>query len=261
MTKQGNPTTLLLIAFLTMSSLVLTNFSVAADYPVFVDTSNVPRPSTPEFTVSLVDHSYETEPITSSTTNPYNNKTTTTTIQSQHIKNVTIDLTIKNQPYPATIAGNTSQMFFFVRTKGHYTQDFAEDLQVIPFYVADYRTFPIIMQSDSDYTVISLPTENYSVGDEIDIQVAAVLAYACTFTRETLPPMTEFKYIRAATSNWSVTQTFTMPNTPNATNMEQTESFADFDNIALLLPVSFIAIIAVSLAVLITKRKQNHKMN
>jgi hypothetical protein len=255
MTKLGKPTILLFVAVLTLSSLVLTSFSVVTDYPVFVDTSNVPRPSTPEFTISLADHSYNTDPITSSTTNFYNNKTTTTTIPSQHIKNFTVDLTIKNQPYPATIEGNTSQMFFFVRTKGHYTQDFAEDFQVVPFYVSDYSSFPNVMQSGSNYTVVSLPAEGYSVGDEIDFQVAAVLAYGCSFTRATLPPMTEFKYIRAATSNWSATQTFTMPDTTlNASKLSQTTSFANSD-FTFLLIIAFIATITVSLALLMRKKK------
>lgn len=251
--------TLMLIAVLTISSLMLTNFLSATDYPVFVDTSNVPKPTTPEFTITLADHSYDTDPITTSTTNPYNNQTTTTTIPSQHIKNVNIDLTIKNQAYPQTIDGNTTQMFFFIRTKGHYAQDFSEDYQHIPLYVSDYPDFPNVMQSDSDYTVISLPAGGYNVGDEIDFQVSAVLAYGCSFTRTAMPPMFEFKYIRAATSNWSNTQTFTIPDTLSTPNIEQTASFVGFENIALLLSATFIATIVVSLTVLIRKRKQNQK--
>ena len=41
--------------------------------------SSATKPSVPEFNVSLADHSYDVAPVTTSTTNPYNNKTTTTT--------------------------------------------------------------------------------------------------------------------------------------------------------------------------------------
>lgn len=260
MIKLGKSTTLLLITALTLSSLMFTNFSVATDYPVFVDTSNVPRPSTPEFTISLADHSYDADPVTSSTTNPYNNQTTTITIPSQHIKNVNIDLTIKNQPYPVTIEGNTSQMFFFVRTKGHYAQDFSNDYQYIPLYVSDYPDFPNVMQSGSDYTVISLSIEGYNIGDEIDYQVAAVLAYGCSFTRTAIPPMFEFKYIRAATSNWSATQTFTIPDPLNASNMDQTTN-ANSEDLTLLLLVALIALTIASLAVAVLIRKERKRID
>ena len=139
---------LILIMAISSSSLLMIK-------PAFAQ--SIPTPTVPEFTVKLADHSYDVPPVTTSTTNPYNNKTTTTTIPSYHVRNLTIDLTIVNQPYPVIINGNASFVYYDVRTKGHFGQDWTE---LFPYY----SNSPV--QSNSQYTVISLPA-NYQVGDQI----------------------------------------------------------------------------------------------
>ena len=171
---------------------------------VHAQSQSIPTPSVPEFTVKLVDHSYDVPPVTTSTTNPYNNKTTTTTIPSYRIRNVTIDLTIVNQPYPASINGNASFVYYDVQLKGHFGQGWTELFQY-------YDNSPV--QSNSQYTVISLP-DNYQVGDQIDIQVQAAIGYKIV-TYIAHPPepnvYTESVDFQHASSDWSPTQTFTIP--------------------------------------------------
>ncbi len=234
----------ILMITLTISALSMIEHVAATDYPVFADTSHITKPSPPEFTTALADHSYDVPPTTTSTTNPYNNKTTTTTIPGYHVKKITIDLIIKNQPYSSNIEGNKSYLLYFVKTKGHYTQDYPEN----------YLTTPDAVQSNSsDYTVISFPAEKYSVGDEIDFQVKAILAYECTYTRPTLPPMTVNTVVHAAAGNWSSTQTFTMPDTSTLTPT----TLVSFSRDILLIIIGVIAVVALLLAVVfIYKRNQ-----
>lgn len=170
---------------------------------------SIPTPSVPQFTIQLADHSYDTPPVTSSTTNPYNNKTTTTTIPSYHIRNITIDLTIVNQPYPKIINGNASFVYYDVRIKPHFGQDWTELYQY-------YGNSPV--QSNSQVTVISL-SANYQVGDQIDIQVQAAIGYKIV-TLIGHPPMpnvyTESVDFQHTSSDWSPTQTLTIGASSNS---------------------------------------------
>jgi hypothetical protein len=164
----------------------------------------ISKPTTPEVTIKLADHSYDVAPITSYSTNPYNNKTTATTLPGYHVQNYTIDLTIKNQPFPATIDGNTSYLLYDVRTKGHYAQEWIENNPAVHNAV----------QSISKNTTISFPA-NYAVGDEVEFQVRAILAYGYNFSLCASFPVYSYDYINVALSDWSPTQTFTMPDTSN----------------------------------------------
>jgi hypothetical protein len=168
------------------------------------DVNEIPKPSIPEFTAQLADHSYDVPATTTTTTNPYNGEVITNTEPGYHVQNITIDLTIENQPYPAIINGNESFVYFNVRIKGHFGQDWAE---LFPYY----SDSPV--QSSSEYTVISLPA-NYHVGDQIDIQVQAAIGYKI-ITLIGHPPIPNV-YTRSvdfqhASSDWSTTQTISIP--------------------------------------------------
>src|SRR3990172_3290742 len=76
---------LLLILILTASSLTAVNLANAS----------IPKPSVPEFTLKLVDSSYD-EPTTYST-DPYTGKQVTH--EGYHVESRTIELKIKNQPF------------------------------------------------------------------------------------------------------------------------------------------------------------------
>ena len=68
---------LILVVILVASSLIMIR-------PI--NAQSVPTPSVPVFTIALVDHSYDVAPVTTSTINPYNNQTTTTTIPGYHVQ-------------------------------------------------------------------------------------------------------------------------------------------------------------------------------
>ncbi len=191
------------------------NYSAAQTITFVLDIANqpIPKPSVPEFTVELADHSYNVPPIPPAsptyTTDPYSGKQVilspgSSGIPGYHVQNFTIDIIIVNQPYPAIINGNSSFVYYDVRIKGHFGQDWTE---LFPYY----SNSPI--QSNSQYTVISLPA-NYHVGDQIDIQVQAAIGYKIV-TLIGHPPIpnvyTESVDFQHASSDWSPTQTLTIP--------------------------------------------------
>jgi hypothetical protein len=196
---------LLFIAVLAVSSLVMVG-SVFAQ--------SISKPSVPEFTLWYADHSYDVAATTTSTVNPYNNQTTTTTVPGYHVENMTIDLTIKNQPIPPSIEGNKSYLLFYVRLKGHYGDEWIYPHTAI-------NAYPV--QSNSDYTNISFPTDHEAktlygknidylqVGDEIDFQVKAILAYGYNFSLCAVYPVYSYDYVGVTSSGWSDTQTITIP--------------------------------------------------
>ena len=194
----------MLIVVLFLSSLVMVETAFA---------QSIPAPSVPEFTLEYVDNSYDVPPTTTSTINPYNNQTTTITVPGYHVKNMTIDLTIRNQLIPSSIEGNKSYLLFNVRLKGHYGDDW-----IYPYTAIN--SYPV--QSNSDYTIISIPTsygittiygENIGylqAGDQIDFQIKAILAYGYNFSLSAAYPVYSYDYVGVAASDWSKTQTITI---------------------------------------------------
>ena len=194
----------MLIVVLFLSSLVMVETAFA---------QSIPAPSVPEFTLEYVDNSYDVPPTTTSTINPYNNQTTTITVPGYHVKNMTIDLTIRNQLIPSSIEGNKSYLLFYVRLKGHYGDEW-----IYPYTAIN--SYPV--QSNSDYTIISFPTsygittiygENIGylqAGDQIDFQIKAILAYGYNFSLSAAYPVYSYDYVGVAASDWSKTQTITI---------------------------------------------------
>ena len=174
---------------------------------------SIPKPSIPEFTVKIVDHSYDVPASVTSTIDPYNNKTITRTFPAYHVQNITVEITVKNQPFPATIQGNTSFLYYNLRYKPHFGQN---------WYNVTTQNGNVTPQSNSQYIVLySYPVYDFKTGDQIDFQVEVTLGYHYTTYEylEHLPsyyhgpypvPVDHIVYVE--TSGWSPTQTFIMPN-------------------------------------------------
>ncbi len=181
---------------------------------------SIPKPSVPQFTIQHADHSYDIPETTTTKIDPYTNKTVTTIIPGRHVKNITIDLIIKNQAFPSVINGNTSNLYYNIHTKGHYGKEWQAQYSSFPEHAHTSGPWAISniglpTQSNSEYTVISLPA-NYRVDDEVDFQVRAVLGYQYSYwtsfygqTTHIIPTQEHIFYFQ--TSDWSPTQTFKMP--------------------------------------------------
>jgi hypothetical protein len=212
---------LLLLIILAVSSLILAESASA---------QSTPKPSVPEFTVKLVAHPYDIAPST--TTDPYTGKTTTQ--QGYHVENKSIEITIKNQPYVYSYNGSTAWLDYYIRVKGHF-----EDNWTILFNFNKYElnyvdTLP--HQSASEFTVISIPANNYPSIGEVDFQVEALSVYKTTQIMYPHIGTEQGAYYATVNelgqeSGWSNTQTITIPEsstsstpTPTAPNYGPTSS-------------------------------------
>lgn len=156
----------------------------------------IPEPSVPQFTVELVNRSYDVPAETTTHTDPYNGNVTTKTVPGYHVELYEIELKIKNTYCPSTVDGHPANLYYKVRTKGYFEPQWPEPSGQIE---AD----------DSQYTIIYLPA-HYRIDDKVDIQVQALIGY---YHESWLPnhPLivgTAFAY---EASSWSPTKTFTMP--------------------------------------------------
>jgi hypothetical protein len=208
-------TALLIVALVCSMSSILLMEASCADPIAPTSKPDIPTPSVPQFTLAYVDHSYDVPPQTTSSTDPYTGKVSTTTIPGYHVTSFAIDVTIKNQPYPPTINnGNTSTLKYFIQVKGHYQTD--------DYYWIESENGikgATVATSNSDYTVVSLPTGNVQAG-AVDFRVAASLGYDYTYFYGLVP----FKGWASADSDWSSVQTFTIPGTPASPTINPTQT-------------------------------------
>jgi len=172
------------------------------------ETTTIPKPSIPEFTLKYVDNSYDVPPITTTTTNPYTGEQTTTTKPGYTEKEETIEITIKNQEFtPYTIDNQQISLFYYISRKGHYTEEWGyyPSLTHNRYYTANH-----IYQSNSDYTIVEL---NAPPEGEIDFRVQAQSGYYSSVKEYFgVPgaPFTTYTF-NGEVSGWSETQTITMP--------------------------------------------------
>ena len=247
---------LMLSALLVLSSLVMVGSAFAQ--------SNT-EPSVPEFTLKLVDNSYDVPPIPSTaptyTIDPYSGKQTILTpgssaIPGYHVENKTIELWIENQQH-------SSNVYFNVRTKGHFGENWTELYppynRLTERYNFDGAIAPFLIhnptQSDSIYTVLSFDG-NYAAGDQIDFQVKAMTGHESQYYAGyyqgsfVYNDFFESGIALDAESDWSPTQTLTIP-TPSPS-----PSTPELDTTILVVAIVAIALgTAFGLLVYIKKRK------
>ena len=167
-------------------------------------------PSVPEFTVELVDSSYDVP--TTYSTDPYTGKRITH--EGYHVERRTMEVRIKNQPFtPYTDSdGRNIKFFYNIRTKGHFTEEWSEV----------YNAGEMPTQSNSEYTVISYDSERtytftlgttsrcleVSPGGQVDFQVQALVGY----TQDTITgPAFHGWVFTGEKSGWSETIPLTIP--------------------------------------------------
>ncbi|MCW4000113.1 MAG: hypothetical protein NWE93_07725 [Candidatus Bathyarchaeota archaeon] len=170
-----------------------------------------PKPSTSEFTLRYVDHSYDVPSSSSSSTDPYTGEVTTSTIPGYRVDQRTIEVTVKNDP---------SISYYNLRYKGHYSDQWS----YFPFNPSDRvngysihgtpADTPPYVASDSQYTTLTLYIpSNIPLEGLMDVQVqglsgsiriqhegslgAMMLGYNTTYNL----------YFEGTPSDWSDTKT------------------------------------------------------
>jgi hypothetical protein len=156
--------------------------------------------------------------------NPYTGEVTNTTSQGYHVENKTVDIIIENQPLPTS--NTTYALYYNIREKGHFTENWHEIYDYSPF---TYQTMNPRDQktgstegtcpaSNSKYTIVSL---KYNEDDQVDFQVQALYGYGSpSGIQHALFATLYYSYIGG---EWSDTQTITITGTaqtpiPNPTN-------------------------------------------
>jgi hypothetical protein len=192
---------LLIVVILAVSSLIMVESALA---------QSIPKPSVPEFTLKYVDNSYDVQPTTTSTTDPYTGKTITTTTPGYHVEKKSIEITVTNQPFtPYTDAkGHTINLSYDVRYKGH----FLESGWIQPFYQpirnGEYGFTSQHLQSNSGNTIISVPSK-FRVGDVVDFQVQKLEGYYTSW-EPMLTIVMGTSQFTGQYSEWSSTHTITI---------------------------------------------------
>jgi hypothetical protein len=238
---------------------------LAVSSPIIVESANaqsIPKPSVPEFTLTLSDHSYDVP--TTYSRDPYTGQNITH--YGFRVENKTLDVSIKNQPFTTykDAIGNYTSLYYTLRFKGH----FGDEWTYYPYStnVVRYSNQPIYPASNSAYTIISLPLNSYPLQNiprnaQVDFQVQALIGsnyidYSLNYIQY---------YFIGESSDWSNTQTITIgetsastsPNpTPTSTqNPTPTPTVPEFSWLAILpLCVSMLFV-----AVYLKHRRTNHE--
>ena len=209
-------TVIIVIVFCCSISSLMVMEASCADPPAPTVKPDIPKPSVPQFTLTYADHSYDVPAKTTSSTDPFTGKVTTTTIPGYRVKNYTVDVSIRNQHYPSTINnGNVSTFRYFVQVKGHFRPE--DD-----FWISgeDGLSAADAVASNSEYTMVSIPVGAVPAGGEVDFRVKASLGYYYTYYYG-LTPMGGWA---SADSDWANVQTITNPVTPPASNPTATST-------------------------------------
>jgi hypothetical protein len=183
--------------------------------------ASTPKPSVPDFTVKLVNNWYDVP--TTYSTDPYTGETVTHL--GYRVDNITVELSIKNQPFDYSANGLTYHLYYNIRTKPHFVEDWTElypladgpnspyDWDNESWSYSTYVSAP--PESNSDFTILSLPA-GYPSTAQVDFQVEAIVGHASQVWVIQHPLAPEYGgYYEPAiaydtTSGWSNTQTLTI---------------------------------------------------
>ena len=195
---------LLLILVLTASSLIVVK-------PVY---SPITKPSVPEFTLKIVDSSYDVP--TTYSIDPYTGENVTH--PGYHVEKKTIQATIKN---------NLGASYYNFRYKPHYIDEWSyypfDPDSSRGYNLYDAYSVPCQADSDSDYTVISmtfLPMHAFPEGGQVDFQVQALFGNFDAIPYGHVQPLPAPTYdfiFTGTTSDWSETQTITFGESQTST--------------------------------------------
>jgi len=198
---------------------------------------SIPTPSVPEFTLKVVANPIYVPPTT--TIDPYTGNVTTQA--GYYVQNTSIVITIKNQPFSYSYNGTTYNLYYNVRLKGHFGQDWTELYPVSnvidslgeSFGNSLYVPSDSPSESNSDYTVLSYvvgangnyPFTQILPDSQVDFQVEAIVGHV---SQVYVPDIydnaasfvgTYYQVILFDTSSsWSNTATITVVNAANASS-------------------------------------------
>ena len=203
----------LAVAF--MMALLFSASAVAVHFATVhasTDVSGIPKPSIPEFTLVLVDSSYDVP--TTYSIDPYTGENVTH--PGYHVENKRVGIKIKNQPFTSYYddsLGQNINFYYNIRVKGSFSEDWTELYRASDGYPSQ--------DSGSEYTVITFLSETgktieagafsrtFPDGAQVDYQVEAMIGYTHQVVSD--PPHFLPWVFTGEKSGWSETLTITVP--------------------------------------------------
>jgi hypothetical protein len=216
MNKTTKTLTILLIILLVIPSLAALQS---------VNAYSIPTPSTPQYTVTYADDSYDVPPQT--TVNSYTGKTEINQ-QGYRVQNRTVTLTIKNQPFTVYTdsAGNIISLFYIVQVRGHFDGSWycpsgdTDDRTELKYIKAqgDYPSTVLVYGSPGNglgYTNLGAPS-----GGEVDFRIQAFIGYVNRVSDGYTMFGEIYHYdFTGQTSDYSSIQTIKLPEDPTPTQI------------------------------------------
>jgi hypothetical protein len=158
---------------------------LAASVLVTVDATfvSVDELSVPEFTLKFEAHPHYV-PATY-VTDKYTGKQVIDE-EGYYVKNKSVVFTVKNEVSSSTFNSTYYQMFYNVRVKGHFEDEWHELYPIFDgwksysnseFQTQTYVSKNCPQASKSEYTVFSVPVDKYPVDAQLDFQVQAIVGH------------------------------------------------------------------------------------
>jgi len=233
-----------LTGILVTTCFLLSLFASADPLPSPSVPDYLPTPSVPSFTVNFVNR-YSDTPVQTQI-DPYNGSVIT--ITDPRREKGEIEIKITNQHL------SRGELHYKISTKGFY-----EDFWL---YENSWPQINNDSSSEQQYTIVYF-TADYRAGDKIDFKVQAVAKYqyeimttSNIFSNQPLPTVgiaTGYK-----SSEWSQTQTFTMPDT---STVFTTPTPNILESAELIVGIIVITISVIAAAVIIKKTTQKQTKN
>jgi hypothetical protein len=235
------------IAFITLLVVII---------PTVYATSTAPKPSIPEFTVNVVDDSYDVAPTTS--VDAYTGEIST--IPDRHVTAYHIELSIKNQLFNYSLGDTVYYLRYIVEVKGHFEDDWTQIYPSSEYLGASLRSL------DSKTTNITYASDFFP-NSQIDFRLRAE-SYYYIIIEVPKYPMLGPQFANATepvnivevdkTSDWSPTQTAKIPDkTATLASVQEGVLFGfDWQQVAIALSVA-VVVLTTALVVLQKNAKWN----
>ena len=242
---------LILVAVLAISSVLMIEIVWAQ-----------PMLSAPVFSLKFEAHPYDVP--TTYGTDEYSGKNITIQ-EGYHVDNQTVTVTIRNQDFITSSNGHNYYLYYNIRSKGHFGKIWTE-FYSDPMHSFSPNTFStdlpsgFLFPSYSEFTVLTRLV-GYPADSQIDFQVEALVWQDSQvyISDHPMAPVDlgghyEQRFSFYATSDWSDTQTITIPTTSASTT--STPTVPEFP--ALTIPMLLILMAAAGLLFYFThvKRKR-----
>ena len=178
--------------------------------------ASIPQPAIPEFTVKLIDSSYDIPSTT--TVDPYTGKIVTH--EGSHVESRRILIKITNEPFMPFLvqegsANWTANYYYNIRWKGHFEQEWHEIYSPSNDFLPRAVGSETVFSNEGDFSTdgLKLSTQGmyvtFPVESQIDFQVEAMIGYVHRVVEGGMAPWHFF----GEKSGWSGTQTLTITET------------------------------------------------